>query len=68
MIYQIVDEANENNEKVKQKVVSWAANKLASGPSPMDIGEIGGYRCEEFDVDGVFNSIQWYSCGGWGHL
>jgi hypothetical protein len=67
MVYHAVDEVNENYEKVKQKVVSWAATKSASGPNPMDIGEVGGYRCEEFDVDGVSNSMQCYKCGGWGH-
>ncbi len=38
MIHQTVDEVNENYEKVKQRVVSWVANKSASGPTPMDIG------------------------------
>ncbi len=45
MIYQTVDEVNENYEKAKQRVVSWAANKAAAnGPTPMDIGEVDGYR------------------------
>ncbi len=47
MIYQTAAEVNENYEKVKQRVASWAANKsAANGPTPMDIGEVDGYRCE----------------------
>ncbi len=61
MIYQTVDEVNENYEKVKQRVVSWAANKAAAnGPSPMEIGEVDGCRCEECDVDAVASSTQCY--------
>ena len=68
MIYQTVDEVNENYEKVKQKLVSWAAYKsAANGPTPMDIGEVDGYRCEECDVDAVNSSMQCHNCGGWGH-
>ena len=68
MIYQAVDEVSEKYEKVKQRVTSWAANKAAAkGPTPMDIGEVDGYRCEECDVDAVNSSMQCHNCGGWGH-
>ena len=67
MIYQTVDEVIENYEKVKQRVVSWAANQAAAnGPTPMDIGEVDGYRCKECDVDAVASSMKCYNSGGWG--
>ena len=69
MIYQTIDEVQEKYEKVKQRVVSWAANKsAANGPTPMDIGEVEGYHGEECDIDAVASSMQCYNCGGWGHV
>ncbi len=65
MTYQTVDEVNENYEDITQRVVSWAANKAAAnGPTPIDIGEVDGYRCEECDVDAVAISMLCYNCGG----
>ena len=64
MIYQAVDEVSEKYEKVKQRVTSWAANKAAAkGPTPMDIGEVDGYRCEECAADAVNSSMRCHICG-----
>ena len=42
IVYQSIDEVSEDYEKMKQRVASWVSNKVAqaSGPTPMDIGEV----------------------------
>ena len=40
MIYQNVDEVNEDYDKLKQKIVTWTSNKVANEGVPMDIGRV----------------------------
>ena len=77
VIYQNIDEAGDDYEKLSQKVKVWVSNKMAArnDPVPMDIGDVGaahggeGYECEPcgLDVGAVGQHIQCYRCGGWGH-
>ena len=68
MIYQNVDEVNEDYDKLKQKIITWASNKVANEGIPMDVGKV---ECDEwecdYDVAAVGWHIQCYNCGGWGH-
>ena len=66
MIYQNVD-TTKNYDAMREKVVSWVSNRVASGV-PMDIGAIGRQEEEEWNVDAVTAATQCYRCGGWGHL
>jgi hypothetical protein len=64
----LMDRVSENYEKVKQRVIAWAAEKAAAnGPTPMDIGEVDGYRCEECEAAAVNSSMRRHICGDWGH-
>jgi hypothetical protein len=74
LVYQNVDDINEDYEKLKQRVVSWVSNKIANnGPVPMDIGKVGRieaedeYEEEDFEVAMIGRGMQCYNCGGWGH-
>jgi hypothetical protein len=53
---------------LKQKIVTWASNKVANDGIPMDIGEVEWKSCEgEYDVAAVGWHTQCFNCGGWGH-
>lgn len=72
MIYQNVDEVNEDYDKLKQKIISWASNKVASEGVPMDIGQVDENMCgtccgDDFEIAAVGWKTQCYNCGGWGH-
>ena len=70
MIYQNVDEVNEDYDKLKQKIVAWASNKVANEGVPMDIGRVAksdGNEYEDLEVAAVGWRTQCYNCGGWGH-
>lgn len=68
MIYQNVDEVNEDYDKLKQKIITWASNKVASEGVPMDIGKVEWDGNEDdYDVAAVGWQTQCYNCGGWGH-
>ena len=75
MVYQSIDECEEDYEKMKQRVMSWVSNKVAQagGPTPMDIGQFATYgEGEEEYVDGedigAVSNMQCHGCGGWGHF
>jgi hypothetical protein len=68
MIYQNVDDVNEDYDKLKQKIITWTSNKISNDGVPMDIGKIGFHQDqwqEEYEIDAV--NTQCYACGGWGH-
>ena len=69
MIYQNVD-TTKTYEAMREKVVSWVSNRVASGSQsvPMDIGEVGWQEEEEWCVDAVAAETQCYRCGGRGHM
>lgn len=72
MVYQTIDEVNEDYEKLKQKIITWVSNKISSrgGPVPMEIGEVGWDEHEqeyEMGVDAIGNHSQCFNCQGWGH-
>jgi hypothetical protein len=68
MIYQNVDEVNEDYDKLKQKIITWASNKVASDGVPMDIGRVENEDYEEYEVGAVGWNSQCYNCSGYGHL
>jgi uncharacterized membrane protein YgcG len=72
MIYQNVDEVNEDYDKLKQKIVTWASNKVASEGVPMDIGKLSRHYDHEDDEDYEVAAVGWqtqcHNCGGWGHM
>jgi hypothetical protein len=69
MIYQNVDEVNEDYDKLKHNIITWTSNKVASEGVPMDIGKVGWYddHDDEYEVAAVGQHAQCYNCGGWGH-
>ena len=69
MIYQNVD-TTKTYEAMREKVVSWVSNRVASGVQsvPMDIGEIDWQEEEGWCVDAVSAETQCYRCGGKGHM
>ena len=74
-VYTNIDE-NSRYTLMAEKVRSWVGNKVAmmQGPTPMDVGEVGGDwghaedEWPETDVQGVGASSQCHRCGGWGHF
>lgn len=66
MIYQNVD-TNKNYDGMREKVVSWVSNRVASGV-PMDLGKVEPQGEDEWTVDAVTPATQCYRCGGWGHM
>ena len=68
MIYQNVDEVNEDYDKLKQKIITWASNKVESDGVPMDVGKVENEEYEGYDVGAVGWGTHCYNCGGWGHL
>ncbi len=64
MVYHGIDEINEDYGNMKQRVVSWVSNKVAqaSGPTPMDIGEVyDGYASDgeyEEEISAVGSHVQ----------
>ena len=69
MIYQNVD-TTKNYDAMREKVVSWVSNRVASGVQsvPMDIGEVGWQEEDQWNVDAVTAETQCYRCGGRGHM
>ena len=67
MIYQNVDEVNEDYDKLKQKIITWVSNKVANDGVPMDIGKVDEEH-NEYDVAAVGWGTHCYNCGGWGHM
>ena len=70
MVYQSIDEVSEDYDKLKQKIVTWASNKVANEGVPMDIGRgtHNDYAQEEdYEIAAVGWRTQCYNCGGWGH-
>ena len=51
MIYQNVEEVNEDYDKLKQKIVTWTSNKVANEGVPMDIGRVGWHDDHDHDHD-----------------
>ena len=68
VIYQNVDEINEDYDRLKQKIITWASNKVESDGVPMDIGKVENEEYEGYDVGAVGWGTHCYNCGGWGHL
>ena len=73
MIYQNVDEVNEDYDKLKQKIVTWTSNKVANEGVPMDIGRVGwhddhDHDHDDFEISAIGQQTQCYNCGGWEHL
>ena len=74
VVYQNVDGVSEDYDKLKQKIVTWAANKVANsvGPVPMDVGWVHNQeqdeRVEQEDVGAVTMNTVCHGCGGCGHL
>ena len=52
---------------MREKVVSWVSNRVASGV-PMDIGGVEQPEQDGWTVDAVSAATQCYRCGGWGHM
>ena len=69
MVYQNID-TTKTYDAMREKVVSWVSNRVASGVQsvPMDIGEFGWQEEEEWSVDAVTAETQCYRCGGRGHM
>ena len=70
-IYQQVDDRTKATDLV-DRVKSWVRNKAAmdSGPTPMDIGNVGGHEegeehWHDEDIQGVRANVQCHRCGGW---
>ena len=74
MVYQNVDGVSEDYDKLKQRILAWAANKVANseGPVPMDVGWVHNQeqdeRVEQEDVGAVTMNTVCHGCGGCGHL
>ena len=68
MIYQNVDEVSEDYNKLKQKIITWVSNKVASDGVPMDIGRVENEEYDDYDVGAVGWGTHCYNCGGWGHM
>jgi hypothetical protein len=71
MVYQNVDEFKEDYDKLKQKIITWVSNKVASEGVPMDIGHLGWDKTEgdeEYEVAAVGWQTQCHNCGGYGHM
>ena len=54
-------------ETVKQRILTWVHNRVASVPVPMDIGEVEREEAE-LDVGAVSWRTRCYTCQGMGHL
>ena len=78
VIYQNIDEAGDDYEKISQKVKAWVSNKLASRSEavPMDIGHVKtdfpfewqcSLRGQDVDVGAVGQHVQCYLCGVFWH-
>ena len=69
MIFQNID-TTKTYESMREKVVSWVSNRVASGAQsvPMDIGEVDWQEEEDWCVDAVSAETQCYRCGGKGHM
>ena len=70
MVCQTIDGVHEDYERLKQKILSWASNKMShrKGPVPMDVGRVDGRDSTfEFGVDAIGNNSHCYNCGAWGH-
>ena len=74
VVYQNVDGVSEDYDKLKQRILAWAANKVANsvGPVPMDVGWVHNQeqdeRVEQEDVGAVTMNTVCHGCGGCGHL
>ena len=73
MIYQNVDEVNEDYDKLKQKIVTETSNKVANECVPMDIGRVGWHNDYDHDHDdyersAICQHTQCYNRGGWRHM
>ena len=71
---QKVDGVSENYDKLKQRILAWAANKFANSvrPVPTDVGWVHNQeqdeRVEQEDVGAVTMNTVCHGCGGCGHL
>ena len=70
MIYQNVDEVNEDNDKLKQTIVTWFSNKVANEGVPMDTGRVGwhddhDHDHDDYEISAIGQHAQCYNCGGW---
>ena len=74
MVRQNVDGVSEDYDKLKQRILAWAANKVANsvGLVPMDVGLVFNQkkdeRVEQEDVGAVTMNTVCHGCGGCGHL
>ena len=74
VVYQNVDGVSEDYDKLKQRILAWAANKVANsvGPVPMDVGWVHNQeqdeRVEQEDVGAVTMNTVCHGCGGCGDL
>ena len=71
MVYMTMDEADQNYDKLRQKIVSWVSNKVTvpKGPTPMDIGRVHQERehyeeQDELCIGAIGSNTTCYSCGG----
>ena len=73
MIYQNVDQVNEDYDELKQKIVTWTSNKVANEGVPRDIGRVGwldnhDHDHDDYEISAIGQHTQCYNCGGWGHM
>ena len=74
VVYQKVDGVFGHHDKLKQRILSWAANKVANSvwPVPMDVGWVHNQEQDEHveqeDVGAVTMNTVCHGCGGCGHL
>ena len=71
VVYQNVDGVSEDYDKLKQRILAWAANKVANsvGPVPMDVGWVHNQqqdeRVEQEDVGAVTMNTICHGCAVW---
>ena len=73
MIYQNVDEVNEDYDKLKQKIVTQTSNKVANEGAPVDIGRVGwhddhDHDHDDYEMSAICQHTQCYNRGGWVHM
>ena len=72
MVRQSVDGVSENYDKLKQRILAWAANKVSNSmkPVPMDAGWVHhkeqDEHIEQEDVGAVAVNTECHGCGGHG--
>ena len=73
VVFQNVDGVSEDYDKLKQRILAWAANMVANSlePIPMDVGWVHNQeqdeRVEQEDVGAVTMNTVCHGCGGCGH-